>query len=241
MRKSSFRLRKNASVSLISILERAKQDLAPASAAALAGYEGRDRSRVQEIDRTTVLIEANNPDQVAEDLIQGGHCDDLEVLAKHFVSARVGTNAIQRLLDMSSVQRIQTKKLSQPLLEDAVAEIGARQAGQRTVAEDGNNVLIGIVDTGFDLSHPMFRDVNNDLRVEALLDQTDGNKEYDTNSLTADWGASGSKPGNDLDGHGTHVASIAGGTEFQGHEGVAPGARFLLVKTNFIDTDRAAS
>jgi subtilisin family serine protease len=101
-------------------------------------------------------------------------------------------------------------------------------------------VLIGIVDSGFDLSHPAFRDQNGALRVEALLDQTNRSREYTTAQLERGWSGT-ARPGFDDNGHGTHVASIAGASPFQGFEGVAPAARFLLVKTDFINTDAAVS
>ena len=44
----------------------------------------------------------------------------------------------------------------------------------------------------------------------------------------------GNKPGFDDHGHGTHVASIAAGSEFNAMSGVAPDARLVLVKTDFI-------
>ena len=87
----------------------------------------------------------------------------------------------------------------------------------------------------------MFRDAGGKLRVEALLDQTvAGGREFSNAVLERRW-AGRQGPGADENGHGTHVASIAAGSRFGAFEGVAPGARLLLVKTNFRDTDRAVS
>src|SRR5262249_35502242 len=71
-------------------------------------------------------------------------------------------------------------------------------------------------------------------------DQTNNNRTFTTPQLEQGW-ANGTNPGSDQNGHGTHVASIAGGSDFGTREGVAPGARYLLVKTNFQDTDKAVS
>lgn len=101
-------------------------------------------------------------------------------------------------------------------------------------------MLIGVVDTGFDLSHPAFRDANGKVRVEALLDQTNGSREYTQKQLESGWSGN-TRPGADAHGHGTHVASIASGSRFGNYEGVAPGARLLLVKTDFINTADAVS
>src|SRR5262249_9606765 len=97
--------------------------------------------------------------------------------------------------------------------------------------------------SGFDLSHPMYRDGNGKLRVDALLEQKDDQSaptEFTTAQLTTGW-SNGTNPGADPVGHGTHVGSIAGGTMHNGFEGIAPDARFLLVKTNFIERRTARS
>jgi subtilase family protein len=84
-------------------------------------------------------------------------------------------------------------------------------------------------------------DAAGGLRVEALLDQTQTPAaEFTTEQLEQAW-AGGSGPGKDEDGHGTYVASIAAGSRFGALEGVAPGGRLLLVKTDFRNTDQAVS
>jgi subtilisin family serine protease len=74
-----------------------------------------------------------------------------------------------------------------------------------------------------------------------LLDQTAGGvQEFTRDQLEQMW-LTGPGPGADEDGHGTHVASIASGTRHMDFEGVAPGARLLLVKTDYRNTDEAVS
>ncbi|WP_175551713.1 S8 family serine peptidase [Geodermatophilus amargosae] len=186
------------------------------------------------------IVEARDAAGVA-DRVKG----DGEVLrlSQNFLSVRADVETLARLTEVAEVRRVQTKKLSQPHLDAALPDIGlvAPQTGQRPFAEDGEGVLVGIVDSGFDLSHPMFRDANGQLRVEGLLDQSLAQpREFSTGQLEQGW-ASGRGPGADENGHGTHVAAIAAGSRFGALEGVAPGARLLLVKTNFRDTDTAVS
>ena len=116
-----------------------------------------------------------------------------------------------RLIAEPAVRRVQSKKRSRPRLTAVLPEIGLLASGTRTVAEDGTGVLIGVVDTGFDLSHPAFRDCHGALRVEGLLDQTNGDREYTTAQLESGWQRA-ARPGRDEDGHGSHVAGIAGGS-----------------------------
>ena len=100
--------------------------------------------------------------------------------------------------------------------------------------------MIGVIDTGFDLSHPAFRDDEGKLRVDALLvqsvdedEQTFSEREFTAKQIETGW-KNGSNPGADEDGHGTHVASMAAGSRFNSVSGVAPKARLVLVKTDFI-------
>jgi len=204
---------------------------------------GLDPEAVHETDPTAVLVEATDAAALAQALerVPKIHVRQVVQLNDHLLSVDAGEAALDILLAHRGVQRIQTKKKKRPHLDRASVDIGlrGRLAGPRAVAEDGTGVLIGIIDSGFDLSHPMFRDAGGNLRVEGLLWQrgSQGPRQYTTQQLNTGW-RNGSNPGADENGHGTHVATIAGGRAYQGVEGVAPGARFLLVKTDFVNTTR---
>jgi subtilisin family serine protease len=189
--------------------------------------------------RAAVIVQARDPGAVADRVGDA----KIEQLSESFLSVEGDVGSVANITQLPEVRRVQTKKLSQMHLNEALPDIGliAPQAGPRPAAEDGTGVVVGIVDSGFDLSHPMFRDKNRKLRVDALLDQTlPQPREFTTAQLERGW-ASNSRPGDDDHGHGTHVASIAAGSKFRTLEGVAPGARLILVKTNFVDTDIAVS
>jgi subtilisin family serine protease len=238
MEKSTFKLSPKASVSLASLVGRAERRLRPALAARAAGMASLAVEAPPEEARTAVLIEASDPEHVGNLLTASAEA--VEDLGGGFVSAQVAPRDVARLIADPAVRRVQSKKRSRPRLTAALPEIGLRASGTRTVPEDGAGVLIGVVDTGFDLSHPAFRAANGALRVEGLLDQTNRDREYTTAQLENGWSRA-ARPGGDDNGHGTHVASIAGGSRLGDLEGVAPGARFLLVKTDFINTDAAVS
>ncbi|HSA81229.1 MAG TPA: S8 family serine peptidase, partial [Geminicoccaceae bacterium] len=237
MEKVTFKLSPKASISLISNIGRAERRLQAAPAARVSGGSASLEAPPEE-SRTAVLIEARDPEHVGNLLADSAEA--VEDLGGGFVSAEVGPRAAQRLIEDPAVRRVQSKKRSRPRLTAVLPEIGLRASAGRLVPEDGTGVLIGIVDTGFDLSHPAFRDRNGALRIDGLLDQTNRSREFTTAQLERGWSGS-ARPGFDDNGHGTHVASIAGTSPFQGFEGVAPAARFLLVKTDFINTDAAVS
>ncbi|HEY6463584.1 MAG TPA: S8 family serine peptidase, partial [Polyangiaceae bacterium] len=144
-----------------------------------------------------------------------------------------------------------------PLLDTATAYVTSTVAN--TSGMDGRGTLVGIADTGLDVTHPDFLDANGQSRVAWLLDlsspplgkwpaleqkygQTDasGNvvagavwsAEDIDEALGAGSGAAGLLPQDEI-GHGTLVTSCAAGNGAQGHSayhGVAPGATILAAR-----------
>ncbi len=240
MQHRTFALSDKLSVSLCSLLARVKKKELPRYTALAAGYAGDITTPTVSNDLVDVNLEI--PDFDRAQLPELRNDEVLDNLSGTYYSGRLRLGTLKRLATLEAIERISTKKQKQLLLDAALKDINLLTSASppRTVAETGAGIFIGIVDSGFDLSHPMFRDSSGKLRVKALLDQTQGNQEFNTAALTSQW-ASGSGPGKDENGHGTHVASIAGSSPYQGLEGVAPEAQFLLVKTDFVNVDSAVA
>lgn len=78
----------------------------------------------------------------------------------------------------------------------------------------GRGALVGILDTGVNTMHKVFRDENGSCRIVKYMD----------------FGHPGTMP-DDSSGHGTHVAGIVCGGEFRKqYIGVAPDARIIFAK-----------
>lgn len=102
----------------------------------------------------------------------------------------------------------------------------------------GSGVIIGLVDTGIDISLDAFRYADGSTRIVSLWDQTlDGEKTggiyfgsvYDRKAIDAAL-AGGLYPGNDEDGHGTFLASVAASGRQDQYTGAAPGSELICVK-----------
>jgi len=138
-------------------------------------------------------------------------------------------------------------------LDASIPAIGATSVHAPPSSLLGENVIVGIVDTGVDYTHLDFRldsdgdGIEESTRILAILDQTDGlyGMEYSRSEIETDLALGhGSHAGevrqSDDDGHGTHIASIAAGdgsSSYYGLVGVAPEAWIIVVKTSFFTSD----
>lgn len=110
----------------------------------------------------------------------------------------------------------------------------------------GRGVLVGIIDTGIEYTHPAFKNVDGTTRIISIWDQTIDSENdrpvnfyYGTeyvkeqiNVALASADPLSIVPSTDTNGHGTALAGIAAGTmnEFEQFSGVAPYAEFVVVK-----------
>lgn len=119
--------------------------------------------------------------------------------------------------------------------------------GSRVIPGDGRGALIGIIDSGFDLTHPCFLDTRGRTRILAAWDQANlaGSAgvpptafgygvEYTGASIDGHMAAQRAVVVKNHEGagaHGTYVAGIAAGDggPHGDYQGVAPGADLILV------------
>lgn len=101
----------------------------------------------------------------------------------------------------------------------------------------GEGVLIGIIDNGFDFLHPNFRDEEGNSRIRCVWDQNQM-PAISNSSFGYGWvyqtGEDIKSAMHDLsrDTHGTHVAGIAAGSADNSYRGIAPKADLVLVSVN---------
>lgn len=100
---------------------------------------------------------------------------------------------------------------------------------------NGTGVIVGVIDNGFDFTHPAFKDADGKCRISCAWDQNAGGTQteygygnlYDTAEkvLAARHDAS-------TDTHGTHVLGIATGSADNAYRGIATGSEIVVVSTN---------
>ena len=107
----------------------------------------------------------------------------------------------------SAIQKVWLDRMLKPTLDRSVPQIGAPAAW--AAGYTGQGVIVGVIDTGVDLTHPDLAD-----RVIA------------TRNFTSD-------VDDDIEGHGTHVSSIIGGSGAASngrYKGVAPDVKIVVAK-----------
>ena len=130
-------------------------------------------------------------------------------------------------------------------------EIPARQMVEADLGLNGRGIMVGIIDSGIDLSHPDFRNADGTIRVRWLWDQTatggtppDGYNmgvEYDYEEINRLLSESVRPlPGQDNERHGTPVAGIAAGNG-RGSDGrfsgIATESELIVVKLGLPNPD----
>jgi subtilisin family serine protease len=112
-----------------------------------------------------------------------------------------------------------------------------------TAAYDGTGVIVGIIDTGIDWSHPDFKDASGNTRISFIWDQTVSSPTTVPTPFGygQEWTAAAINASlcthSDLThwGHGTHVSGIAAGNGLATgtHEGIASKADIICVALDF--------
>lgn len=156
---------------------------------------------------------------------------------------------IKNLLNYTQIEYIEAPKQLIYTMDRSMQVSCIRQVQENAPYRlKGKGVLLGIIDSGINYFHPDFRNEDGSTRIAALWDQTiPGNpppgflqgtvytREAINEALRQEnpLAAKQMVPSEDLVGHGTHVAAIAGGNGRASggkYLGAAPEAEFIIVK-----------
>ncbi|MGH7724910.1 MAG: S8 family serine peptidase [Candidatus Eiseniibacteriota bacterium] len=178
----------------------------------------------------------------------------VETKAGDIVSARLPLGSVPALLDQPGFAGIRAAVQLEPMLNLSAREVDADDIWVSSpptyTGYSGRNVVVGIVDTGIDLTHPDFKNSQNKTRVKYVWHQTySGGTRPPGFTYGSEYTATQIDQGlaiqYDTDGHGTHIAGIAAGNGratgngFAAYRyvGIAPEADLIVVKSTLFETD----
>jgi subtilisin family serine protease len=183
------------------------------------------------VDRIKELLESNN--------------GIFKRSARNIVIAHLTFPQIAILLQSPGVERIEAYPQRTIPMNDTMLinnNVLPVHSGQSPLLQgyDGKGVIVGVIDTGLDFTHPDFIDSTGKSRVKFYWDQTQPNgpntpveynygQEWDNIQIDSGKAIVGTDP------HGTHVTGIAvgNGRAVNKYKGVAPGADIIAVSLDF--------
>ncbi len=168
--------------------------------------------------------------------------------------------ALPRLASLSNVRYISAERVFYPTDDPGVISVRAPRTRTR-LGVTGKGVLLGIIDTGIDWTHPDFLDSEGNTRIEAILDFSEppdslgpgdlgepglyGGIVVSREMIDAALGGRGNIRQKDYMGHGTHVAGTAAaspsGDTLNSLGGVAPGVSIVAIKVSRTPRDSSLS
>ena len=137
------------------------------------------------------------------------------------ITASISAEALEEVSSSPAIDFIEAGKPVATSNNIAIEEINAKEAQSGTnlpAGYTGKGVIVGIIDTGIDYTHPDFYDATGKSRIISIWSQTrtqgPSPSEIENSFGTeckSDSIADGSCPLRDVDGHGTHVTGTAAG------------------------------
>jgi len=163
-----------------------------------------------------------------------------------FLTAYIPENRVADVAGWDDIAYITHYLPARPVLDVSSRVIQANWVhdGQSPLSRGykGKDVIIGIVDSGVDWSHPGFKNADGTTRILYIWDQTASGTKPAFFNYGTEWTSSQINAGNctEIDGpgssgHGTHVTGIAAGNgrPDEKYVGIAPQADIIVVKTDF--------
>ncbi|MBT3181673.1 MAG: S8 family serine peptidase [Deltaproteobacteria bacterium] len=197
------------------------------------------QKNIGDSEMVRTIIKTEDVDFTLEEIRQSG--GDVRSIVGNIITAIIPPSKLNAIGALKEIKYVEASK---PMnffndLADADTDVNSVITGSGLeAAYEGSGVIIGVIDSGIDITHPDFQDENGDRRILYIWDQTDDmgpgpseiestyGTEYDTTAI-----AEGIVSQVDTVGHGTHVTGTAAGRD-DTYPGVASEASIIMVKTN---------
>lgn len=163
-------------------------------------------------------------------------------MINNIVRIDIPLSKLSEIIALPGIKKIEVGKLIEPSLNVSAPMVHAPQA-RNSYGLIGKGIIVGIVDTGIDITNPDFQDETGKTRILYLWDQTDNlGPPPSAYYYGTEWTKAQIDAGNcrqrDTDGHGTRITGIAVGngraTGYGIPQGtyvrIAPEADLIVVK-----------
>lgn len=172
--------------------------------------------------------------------IESEYCVTFNVKAGMLYTALVPQTSLSALAEDKDVERIDVGGETKPMMDSVLilTNVDKVSAGQDLQSHyQGDGVIVGIVDSGFDFLHPNFLDSDGNSRIKCVWDQNSNSGTIPAYGYGSVYNSSEdilrAKHDASYDTHGTHVLGIASGS-YNGNKysGIAPKCDIVVVSTN---------
>jgi subtilisin family serine protease len=143
-------------------------------------------------------------------------------------TAIVPLEGIEALTDDEAVRRVHLSRALRLYMDVAPGKVHV-PAFRLNKNLNGQNVVIGVVDTGIDPNHPAFQG-----RILRIWDQTLTGPGVAEGAYGLELTGAQMTASRDTEAHGTHVSGIAAGAD-PTYTGIAPGAEIVMVRSDLND------
>lgn len=234
-----------------------KMNANTASKLELAKRYGNEPNSIMDIKRVQYPYSIKNNQLFVNLLVQVSNSDaelqmkklgcEIITRTKTIYSIKAPANAVDKLSALSSINAIEASQMYKPTLDSSKKSMNAESVTAANITPSniiaGEGVLLGIIDSGIDLTHPDFSNANG-TRILKLWDMSDTNGTGPDGYDTYKWGREYTKSIIDFAdviidqvdrvGHGTFVAGVSGGggkveSKFRG---IAYNSDMIIVKGN---------
>jgi hypothetical protein len=191
------------------------------------------------IEKTNLFIQVDNNYSKSSIETLGGNVISK---TKSIAIVSIPIEKIDELSNLDFISKIEIAPKAQQTLDKAIEQTNVVQVHNGEGlhrAYFGKDVIVGVVDWGFDFTHPMFLDENGNSRVKRawITADTTGNPpaNYAKGSVfdNSEFILNNIKYSATHSGHGSHVLGIAGGSEVSGiknnYTGIASQADLAIV------------
>lgn len=180
-----------------------------------------------------VIISCTDATAVLDLIAEAGY--EGKGITETIVTAELPATVLTELSQSPAVRYVSLPTKVKPTMDKARQTTHADEVQAGTGLETpftGKDVVIGVIDQGFQFKHIAFRKADKSSRVLAVW-----NRYRNQNPTTTIPDGSDGMTG--IGGHATHVTGIAAGSRVEGNNyyGMAPDADIIMVPSTFVDSE----